>query len=279
MSCNNPRRRSEGKGPSMYRENKLKSKLAGGENCLGAWMMAGDATTAEVMALAGYDALVMDHEHGATMPAALVSHLQAIASTPCTSIVRVPDHGAGYLKRVLDAGVEGIMFPSVNSAEEASAAVAACRYPPKGFRGAAYGVARATGYGMSAEDYLATVDDRLFLICQIETLEGVEAIPDMAAVEGVDMLFVGPYDLSGNMGRLARFDDPEVRATVLKAERAVLDTGRWLGSIASLGRSAAEMAADGCRLVVGMTDVALLREAAKADIRAFREGRKGLAWS
>ena len=175
-----------------------------------------------------------------------------------------------YIKRVLDIGAEGIMVPAVSNAETAREAVAACRYPPRGIRGYGAGAARAADYGRRAAEYTATSDDELLVICQIETLSGVEAIPDIAAVDGIDMLFVGPNDLSGDMGRLGHFDDPAVRDVILKAERAIKDTGKWLGTIPSLGRSVSEMLADGSDLLLCGADTTLMRDAVSAEIATFR---------
>ncbi len=254
----------------MYRDNRAKAKLLAGEPVYGVWHNTADTLTAELLGTVGYDAVLFDHEHGAASIADGVRCFQAIAGTTATALVRVPSNDRVYLKRVLDAGAEGVMVPAIGSAEEATEAVRACRYPPAGIRGAAYGIARASSFGLSPDDYLATVEERLLVILQIETVEGVEAIPDIARVEGVDVLFVGPWDLSGSIGRLGRFDDPDVRALVRRAERAILDSGRILGSICSLGRSAAGMVADGVRLVIGPTDLGLLRDAAAADLTAFR---------
>lgn len=256
----------------VYRVNRAKERLKAGQPVYGVWHNSADSLTAELLAIAGYDIVLFDHEHGAASLTDGVHGCQAVAGTPATAIVRVPSNDRVYLKRIIDAGAEGVMVPTIGSAEEARAAVAACRYPPGGVRGAAYGIARASSFGLAPEDYLSTVEERLLVILQIETVEGVDAIPDIAAVEGVDVLFVGPWDLSGSIGRLGRFDDPEVRALVRRAERAILDSGRPLGSICSLGRSAAEMVADGAQMVIGPTDLGLLRDAALADLAAFRAG-------
>ena len=254
----------------MYRDNPLKAKLRGGGAALGTWLLGGWPVAAEILALAGYDCVVMDHEHGFAGLGETVGCLQALSGTATAGVVRVPWNEPVHVKRVLDLGVDGIMVPCVGSAEEARAAVAACRYPPDGIRGAAYGSSRASSYGLARDRYLGTVHDNLLILCQIETARGVEAIPEIAAVDGVDMLFVGPYDLSGNLGRLGRFDDPEVRKVIRGAECAIKATGKWLGSIPSLGRTPADMAADGVDLVVAGAELQFLRDGACAALAAFR---------
>ena len=254
----------------MYRDNPLKARLAAGRPALGCWLSWAYPVAAEVIGLAGYDCVVIDHEHGFGGLAETVGCLQALSATATAAVVRVPWNDPVYIKRVLDLGVDGIMVPSVSTAEEARAAVAACRYPPRGIRGAAYGQARAADYGLAKRRYRDTADDALVIICQIETLQGVDNIGGIAAVDGVDVLFVGPYDLSGSLGKLGRFDDPQVAETIRAAERAIKASGAWLGALPSLGRSPAAMAADGADLVVGAGEVGLLRDAATADVAAFR---------
>lgn len=254
----------------MYRDNPLRAKLRTGAPALGCWLLSGSAMAAELLGLAGYDVAVIDQEHGPAGLTETVAMLQALAATPAAAVVRVPWNDAVLVKRVLDLGVDGIMFPSIGSAEEARAAVAACRYPPAGIRGAAYGVVRASDYGLAAERYRAGAEENLLIICQIETVAGVTAIPEIAAVPGVDVLFIGPYDLSGSLGKLGRFGDPEVCETIFAAERAIKATGRWLGSLPSLGRSPAQMVRGGVDLVVAGADIGLPRDAAAAELQTFR---------
>ena len=196
----------------MYRKNQFKNRMLAGERCFGCWLHLCSPIAAEVLALAGYDAMIIDHEHGSGELVGAIQIMQAMSATPASSILRVPWNDPVALKRALDAGPEGVMIPSINSADEARAAVTACRYPPGGTRGAAYGLLRASDYGLVAEEYLASVQDNLLIACQIETAAAVEAIPEIAAVDGVDMLFIGPNDLSGSIGKLGQFDDAEVIA-------------------------------------------------------------------
>lgn len=255
---------------AMDRANPLKARLSAGRPALGCWLSWAYPVAAEVVALAGYDCVVIDHEHGFGGLAETVGCLQALSATATAALVRVPWNDPVYIKRVLDLGVDGIMVPSVGTAAEARAAVAACRYPPRGIRGAAYGQARASGYGMHKQRYRETADDALLIVCQIETVAGVDNLADIAAVDGVDSLFVGPYDLSGSLGKLGQFDDPAVQETIRRAERSIKQAGRWLGVLPSLGRNAAAMVRDGADLVVSGSDAGLLRNAAVAEISAFR---------
>lgn len=255
----------------MFRENRLKRTLAEGRPALGCWLDMVSPIAAEIVGQAGYDCAVIDHEHGPGSLTDGLALLQSLSGTGCTGLMRVPANDPVYIKRALDIGVEGIMVPSVNSAAEARAAVAACRYPPTGLRGAAYGMARGADYGLCGERYRDTCADELLIICQIETLDAVEAIPEIAAVDGVDMLFVGPYDLSGSFGRLGRFDDPEVIALLERAEQAILASGKLYGTIPVKNRPMESLVEAGCRLIVAGGDIGFVRAGAVSQVEAFRK--------
>lgn len=254
----------------MFRENALKKRLAAGRPALGCWLDLASPMAAEIVGLAGYDFVVIDHEHGPGTLSDGLALLQALSGTPATAIMRVPANDPVYVKRALDLGVEGLMFPNVNSAAEALAAVGACHYPPRGTRGAAYGMVRGADYGLAGERYRETASGELLVICQIETTAAVDAIPEIAAVPGVDALFVGPYDLSGSIGRLGRFDEAEVATLLDRAERAILESGRVYGTIPVAGRPAADLVARGARLVVAGNDIAFVRSGAVQQVEAFR---------
>ena len=159
-------------------------------------------------------------------------------------------------------------FPTPDYIVEA--AVAACRYPPLGIRGAGYGSARASGYGLYGERYRDTAADNLLVICQIESVAGVEAVPEIAKVPGVDVLFLGTYDLSGSIGKLGRFDDPEVRALIDRAERAILESGLCYGSLPGPLRTTAQLVTAGCRFILAGCDTSFVRKGALAEVASFR---------
>jgi 2-keto-3-deoxy-L-rhamnonate aldolase RhmA len=255
----------------VYRENHFKQRMLSGERCFGCWLHLCSPIAAEVLALAGYDAMIIDHEHGFGDLAGAIQIMQAMSATPASSILRVPWNDPVVLKRALDTGPEGVMIPSINSASEARAAVAACRYPPEGMRGAAYGLVRASDYGLAAKDYFENVQDNLLIICQIETAEAVDAIPEIAAVDGVDMLFIGPIDLSGSIGKPGQFDDTAVIALRERAEDAIKAAGKLLGGLAVPNLGIAGMAARGYDFVTAASDITLLRDAALAQLKDMRK--------
>jgi 4-hydroxy-2-oxoheptanedioate aldolase len=255
----------------MYRKNVLKSRLKQGENVLGCWSFLGSPHATELLGLAGFDYILIDQEHGLGDPSSISLQMQALSATEASGIVRVPWNDPIYLKRVLDAGVDGVMIPSIDTAAEATAAVAACRYPPRGRRGTAASSVRASNYGMAA-DYVATAADNLTIVLQIETVEGVRNIDEILAVEGIDVLFIGPYDLSGSAGHLGELKHPEVAGLIEHVEKRTRAKGIPLGTVPHQGCTWADMFDRGYQFVNAGSDIARLRDGALADIKRFREG-------
>jgi 4-hydroxy-2-oxoheptanedioate aldolase len=201
-----------------------------GKSPLGSWLQSCAPTVAEAMGLCGFDFLVVDMEHSPIDIAEAVSLLRAIAGTPAEPVVRLAWNDQVLVKRLLDAGARNLMFPFVQSPEEARAAVSYTRYPPHGVRGVAASH-RASRYGR-AGDYFKTANDGIAVIIQLETPEAIERLPQIAAVPGVDSLFVGPGDLSAAMGRLGEVGHPEVQALIAKAAKAAHAAGKPVGIVA-----------------------------------------------
>jgi len=253
----------------VYRPNRLKAQLAAGERAYGAWCVLGSAFTAEVMALSGFDFLILDQEHGLGTLDVLAGQLQAVQTTSTTALVRVPGQDADYLKRVLDHGAEGVIIPNVNTGEEARAVAAACRYPPRGTRGSAPSSVRASSYGM-VPDYAAIAGEQMLVVCQIETVAGVENADAIATAEGVDMVFIGPSDLSNSAGHPGRMDHPEVLALIARAEQAARRAGKPLGTILKPGVTLQQTYAAGYAFVAAGSDLSRLREGSVRDVKQFR---------
>ena len=256
----------------MYRPNRLKARLEAGENVYGAWVGSGSPGNAELLGHIGFDFLVLDQEHGAGELSDAVDMLRAAESSGTPCMVRAPWNDPIWLKRILDAGAESLMIPSVETAAAARAAVAACRYPPDGLRGYAAGVVRASTFGLEP-GYLAKANGNLLLVLQIESAAAVEHAAEICAVEGVDVVFIGVNDLA-RLDRAAGAARPSRRPQPGPTRRGRHPRLRQAhGHRAERRASWQELFARGYRMVVGPHDVILLREAARAawsEYRSFR---------
>jgi len=259
----------------MFRENWLKSRLRAGKKSLGCWLAMGSPAAAEIIGLAGFDFALIDLEHGPGEYENAVAQMQAMSAAPTTALVRVPTNDQIHIRRALDAGAEGIMVPMVETAEEAAAAVAACRFPPRGIRGSATSIVRAANYGMAEADYIDRFEDNLLILCQIETLKGIENIGEIAGVEGVDLLFVGPSDISTVMGYARQRDHADVKAMLARVEAEIKATGKWMGTVPRYGMSPPELFALGYDMVSGGSDSGHIRKVAAEQMKAHRAANDG----
>lgn len=194
-------------------KNAFKAALAEGRFQLGLWAALGSAYAAEVLSTSGYDWLLIDGEHGPNDVPMIGAQIGALRHSPTHAMVRPPMGEAWLLKQLLDQGAQSFLIPMVESAVQAKALVRALRYPPHGIRGVGAGLGRASDFNRTS-DYLATADDEICLIVQVESRAGVAAIDEIAAVEGVDGVFVGPSDLAADMGLLGNPGAPEVLAAI-----------------------------------------------------------------
>lgn len=190
----------------------LKSRLAANELTIGSWITLGHPAIAEIMASAGFDWLVLDTEHSVLELSEVQMLIQVLDSQRCPAIVRLTSNHPDQIKRVMDAGATGVMVPMVNKASDAEAAVQAVYYPPRGRRGV--GLARAQGYGARFQQYRRWMDDNAVIIAMIEHIDAVNAIDSILSVPGIDAYIIGPYDLSGSMGRPGELDYPEVQSAI-----------------------------------------------------------------
>ncbi|HET6607603.1 MAG TPA: aldolase/citrate lyase family protein [Rhodopila sp.] len=243
----------------MFSINNLKKKLSADRPLFGYWLATGSATVAEIIGHLGFDFMILDLEHGQgdLQEAIAVLRVAQLTQTPC--IVRVPAADPVFLKRILDAGFNAIMVPSVETAEEAEMVVAACRYPPQGRRGYAAGNVRASGYGATI-DYMSRANDELLLVLQLESKNAVARAAEICAVDGVDVPFLGVNDMAGSIGLLEQLDRTEVRALVADAERAMAASGKPYGTVPSAGATPHDLVRAGYKLIAATSDVALLRD-------------------
>lgn len=201
----------------------LKSKLAQSEITIGSWITLGHPSIAEIMANAGFDWLVLDMEHSVLELSEIQMLIQVLDMKKCPAIVRLTSNHPDQIKRVMDAGASGVMVPMVRSAADAEAAVQAVYYPPRGKRG--IGLARAQGYGAEFQQYRNWLEKNAVIVAMIEHIDAVNAIDSILSVDGIDAYIIGPYDLSGSMGRIGEFNHPEVTSAI----EQVLKSGNRLG--------------------------------------------------
>lgn len=201
----------------------LKSKLAQAKLTLGSWITLGHPAIAEIMAAAGFDWLVLDMEHSVLELGEVQILIQVLDGQHCPAIVRLTSNHPDQIKRVMDAGATGVMVPMIKSATDAKAAVQAVYYPPQGQRGV--GLARAQGYGARFEEYRNWLEKNAVIVAMIEHIDAVNAIDSILSVDGIDAYIIGPYDLSGSMGRVGEFNHPEVQSAIDR----VLKAGNRLG--------------------------------------------------
>jgi len=251
----------------------FRSALAASDRPLaGMWVCSGNATITEVAAGSGLDWLLLDLEHSATSLESVLTQLQVAAAYPVTPVVRVPWNDPVTIKRVLDLGAQNLIVPMISTADEARAAVAATRYPPQGVRGVGSALARSARWNR-VDGYLGDAAEHVSLTVQIETTTGVDNAADIAAVEGVDAVFVGPSDLSASMGLLGQQSHPDVVAAVHRVFAAAADAGTPVG-VNAFDPAVAEAYLDaGADFVAVGADVALLARASEALAARFVTAR------
>lgn len=250
--------------------NKVKWMLKDGKRTVGSWLQLGSPVSAEIMAKAGPDWLMIDCEHGPYDIPTLMGQLQAIAKYDVVPLARAPWNDMVAIKQILDCGVMGILVPYVSTKEEAERAVKACKYPTVGFRGVA-GSPRGSGYGMDGKRYLENANEQILVMTQVETPQAVENIEALVSVEGLDGLFIGPMDLSCSMGHFADPKHPEVQKAIHHVEEVVLGSGKFLATVAGSIEDAKKLYEKGYGLVVPMSDSTALGKIAKSTFSAFHE--------
>ena len=210
----------------------LKKRIQRGETVIGCWLNLGSSTAAEIVGEAGFDWVLIDLEHGVGAEKDVLYQIQALEHTPAAPLVRVESFARQRIHRVLDLGVEGIMCPRINDAAEAQKVVAAMRYPPEGTRGVAK-VVRATRFGRDFEEYYRDTKENILGVVQIETPEVLNHLDEIAALEGVDVLFIGPSDLSKSLDIFGQFDHPRFREALEDTVEAARKAGKATGILMS----------------------------------------------
>ncbi|WP_102223132.1 HpcH/HpaI aldolase family protein [Acidimangrovimonas sediminis] len=238
-------------------KNAFKAAIGAGRRQIGIWTSIAEPGSVEMLAGCGYEWMLIDTEHTTTSIATAQQMLQAVAPYPVSPVVRPGWNDPVEIKRLLDAGAQSLLIPYVQNAEEARAAVAAVRYPPQGFRGMA-GMTRASRWG-AVDGYLAKAADEICLLVQVETAEALSHIEEIAAVEGVDGIFIGPADLSASMGYPGDQKHPEVKRTILEATARIRKAGLPPGILSTDQEFLREAETAGAQFIAIGIDTEMLR--------------------
>ncbi|MGH8278867.1 MAG: aldolase/citrate lyase family protein [Gammaproteobacteria bacterium] len=252
-------------------KNPFKHALQTGKRQIGLWAALADPYVIEVLATAGFDWLLIDNEHAPNDVRTTLSQLQALAAYPTAAVVR-PAHGdTALIKKYLDIGVQTLLVPMVDSAEQAQQVVAATRYSPRGVRGVGSSLARASRWN-AVPDYLHTASDELCVLVQAESTMALQNLATIARVDGVDGVFFGPSDLSASMGLIGQSGAAAVRKVVGDGIRLVHDAGKAAGVLTSDVELAKEYLAAGATFVAVGSDIGLLRASTARLLAAYRGG-------
>ncbi|MEM1370866.1 MAG: aldolase/citrate lyase family protein [Pseudomonadota bacterium] len=236
----------------------------------GVWSTLGSAEIAGLLAQAGLDYLLIDLEHGMGGIDGLIRQTVAVDATPCAIVARLPDHSAGGIKRVLDAGANALLVPQVESADEAEHILDAALFPPEGRRGVAVGAITASDRGYAPEAYFHHANAALSVIAQIESPKAAAQLDAFLKIDRLDGIFIGPNDLSATMGLFRQWQHPEFLSLFDDVQRQTLAAGKLFGALPFPGRDAAALRANGAVIVPNGSDQGFLRAGALAQVAALQ---------
>ena len=248
--------------------NAFKQAIADGIARIGLWQALASPYTCEICAGAGFDWLLIDAEHAPNTIPLVLAQLQAAAAYPVEPVVRLPIGDAVLVKQYLDIGARSLLIPMVDSAEAAAHMVAATRYPPHGFRGVGSAIGRASRWNR-VDGYLERAADEICLLVQVETRAALAAIAEIAAVPGVDGVFIGPSDLAADLGHLGNPGHPDVQAAIESGIASVRAAGKPVGMLIADEALARRYLELGATFVAVGTDVTILARGAEALARRF----------
>lgn len=250
--------------------NRFKAALSSDRRQVGCWAALADAYAAEVLGSAGFDWILIDGEHAPNDLRSISAQVQALAASDSHAIVRLPMSETWLIKQVLDLGVQSVMIPMVESGAAARDLVRSVRYPPDGVRGLGAALSRASRFNHIA-DYTATANAQTCLICQVESRAGLYALDDILAVEGVDAVFIGPADLSADMGQGGDASVHEVRNAIRDALSRIRAAGKGAGIIAFDDATLADYADWGANMLAVGADLLMLAGAARTAAARWRD--------
>ncbi|WP_167467269.1 HpcH/HpaI aldolase family protein [Buttiauxella warmboldiae] len=235
--------------------NYLKQKIIEGQRVVGTWLQSGNSTFAEMIGFSALDFFIIDQEHGPGDLQTVIDMARAAAFSKTTAVVRCPGIDIIYIKRLIEAGIEAILVPMVETADQAAAIVEACRFPPLGKRGDAAHVTRSSYYGF-VQDYHQHASDKLMIMIQIETKEGVNNAAEILSVAGIDLVFVGPSDLAGSINELGNTGSEGVTRLINQVINIAKKYDIPLGTVPRDTKTAEELFEDGFSLISVGSDVA-----------------------
>jgi len=248
--------------------NSLKRDLLAGKTLIGCWSSLSNAITTEALGVAGFDWILLDGEHSPNDVSTFIPQLMALKDSVSAPVVRPTCNDAVEIKRLLDAGFYNFLIPFVENADEARRAVAATRYPPQGIRGVSVSQ-RSNRYG-TIPDYFRTVNQHICVMVQIESLGAAAAVREIAALDGVDCLFVGPSDLAAGMGHIGNAGHPDVQAVIAAVFADAKACGKPAGILAPVEADARRYLAMGATFVGVGSDLGAFRAATQALCDRYR---------
>jgi 4-hydroxy-2-oxoheptanedioate aldolase len=248
--------------------NLFKNALKQNKKQIGLWLSMADPYLAEVSATAGFDWMLIDSEHAPNDVRSILATLQAVAPYRAQPVVRAVRGEPSLIKQLLDIGVQNLLIPMVDTAEQARQIVAATQYPPAGIRGVGSAVGRASRWS-ARTDYLQVSDSEVCLLVQAESVKALENLEEICAVEGIDGVFIGPADLAASMGHRGNPGHPEVQAAIQKAMRTIIAKGKAAGTLTSdpdLARGYLDL---GCTYVAVGVDILIFANAVRKLSKTF----------
>ena len=247
----------------------LRRRVLAGESTIGLFISLGSAASAEIVARAGYDWTVVDLEHGSGTESELLGQLLAIQATPTAAVVRVVSAERMRVGRVLDMGADGLMIPRLETLDDVTDTVSWMRYPPAGIRGVAAGT-RGAGYATVAHPQIGAINDRILGVFQVESPAAVAMADEVAAIDGVDVLFIGPADLSHSMGIPGEFDNPAFTAALDRVAAAASAHGKGAGILVRDASQVSDYRERGYNFIGIGSDSGLVMSGARAELAAAR---------
>lgn len=255
-------------------KNEFRAGLETGNTQYGVWLGLPDSSAAEIMASAGFDWLLIDHEHGAFELGDVLAHLRVLAGYDVAPIVRPVNDDPALLKKLADLGAQSFIVPMIDTAEQAAAVVAALRYPPDGIRGMGTSLARAARWN-AVGGYAARANEEMLIVVQAETVTAIDNLEAIAGVDGIDGVFIGPADLSASMGHVGNSGHPEVVETVERALKTIRSAGKYAGLLCLDEAMVAHFESAGANFIGIGVDTLLLGNSARALAGRFVARRRG----